>query len=88
MAERCTLLTYDYVPDMQERREPYREQHLALISSWKDKGRLLLVGALADPPRALFVFASEVESTAFMTADPYAQHGLVTDHRTEPIVVV
>jgi len=87
-AQRCTLLTYDYVPDMQERRAPFREEHLALIGEWKDEGRILLAGAMGDPPRALLVFAGEEDAPAFMATDPYAQNGLVTQHRTEPLVVV
>ncbi len=86
--QKCTLLTYNYVDDMAERRTPYREEHLLLISAWKADGRILLAGAMGDPPRALFVFAHEGDASAFMTADPYAQNGLVTQHKTEPLVVV
>jgi uncharacterized protein YciI len=86
--QRCTLLSYDYVPDMQERRVPYREEHLAVIAAWKAEGRILLAGAMGDPPRALFVFADEEDAPAFMDVDPYAQNGLVTQHRSEPLVVV
>jgi uncharacterized protein YciI len=86
--QKCTLLTYDYVPDMQERRTPHREEHLALIAAWKAEGRILLAGAMGDPPRALFVFANEQDAPAFMDADPYAQNDLVKQHHIEPLIVV
>jgi len=44
--------------------------------------------AVGDPPRALFVFANEQDAPTFTEADPYAQNGLVTQHRTEPLIVV
>jgi hypothetical protein len=50
------LLHYVYVEDILERRGPHREGHLALARRWKDEGRLLMGGAVGDPPHgALFV---------------------------------
>jgi uncharacterized protein len=84
----CTLLTYDYVQDMRERRRPHREKHLSLIADWKAAGRILLAGATIDPPRGLLVFAREQDASVFLDTDPYAQNGLVTQCRIEPLVVV
>ena len=75
------LLLYVYVDDVLERRAPHREEHLELIRSWKDDGRLLMAGPLGDPPSgAAFVFKvddpSEVDE--FVEADPYVAAGLVT----------
>jgi uncharacterized protein YciI len=86
--QRCILLTYEYVADMQDRREPYRGDHLALIGEWKEQGLMLLAGAMADPPRAIFVLVGEHDADKFMQADPYAQNGLVVRSNTEPLVVV
>jgi uncharacterized protein YciI len=84
-------LFYDYVEDAVERRAPFREQHLANIKRWKDEGRLVMGGALGDPPHgALIVFsvddAADIEE--FVAADPYVANGVVTGHRVEPWAVV
>jgi uncharacterized protein len=85
------LLFYDYVEGIVEKRAPHRERHLAYARRFKDDGRLVMAGALGDPPHgAVFVFrtgdAAEVE--AFADGDPYAEAGLVTDRRVEPWNVV
>ena len=85
------LLFYDYVPDMLERRAPHRDGHLAHARGWKDDGRILMAGAVGDPPHgAVFVFsvddATEIES--FVNDDPYVAAELVTAWRIEPWKVV
>jgi uncharacterized protein YciI len=85
------VLFYDYVEDILERRAPHRDAHLAALRAEKDAGRLVMAGALGDPPRgALIVFGdvdpNEVE--AYATADPYVRAGLVTEWRVEAWNVV
>jgi uncharacterized protein len=85
------VLSYDYVPDVLERREPYRAAHLGHARAAKERGELLNVGAVGSPPRgALFVFVAEAEPQVdgFVAADPYVAAGLVTSHRVEPWTVV
>ncbi|MEA2194450.1 MAG: uncharacterized protein QOG42_884 [Solirubrobacteraceae bacterium] len=77
-------LFYDYVEDVVARRAPLRAEHLALAREWKDDGRIVMAGALGDPPYgALFVFRVEdpAEIEAFVGADPYVAGGIVTGHR-------
>jgi len=88
---RHLVLTYDYVADILERREPYRADHLAAVRERSERGEVLMAGALGDPVHgAAFVFAGvdrdEVER--FATADPYVLAGLVTGWRIEPWNVV
>jgi uncharacterized protein YciI len=80
------LLFYDYVEDIVERRAPHREAHLAHLRGWKDDGRIVMAGAVGDPPHgALFVF--DVDEPAlideFADADPYLAAELVTGRRVE-----
>ena len=85
------LLFYDYVEDVLEKRAPHREAHLALIDEWKSDGRVLMAGAVGDPPHgAVFVFASDEaqDAEAFADADPYVANGVVTRTRVEPWNVV
>jgi uncharacterized protein len=80
------ILFYDYIDDMAERRGPYREAHLAGITVEREAGRIVMAGALGDPPHgAAIVFrgVTPEEIEAFATADPYATAGLVTAHRIE-----
>ncbi|MEI2702909.1 MAG: hypothetical protein V9E83_10970 [Baekduia sp.] len=79
--ERLTVLFYDYVPDIVERRGPHREQHLALLNEHGS----VLAGALGDPPHgAAIVFESAEQAEAFRAADPYGAAGLVQGSRIEP----
>jgi uncharacterized protein len=84
-------LFYDYVDDVVEKRAPHRPAHLELYRRWREEGRLVMGGALGDPPHsALIVFdvdgADAVEE--FAEADPYVQNGIVTARRVEPWKVV
>jgi uncharacterized protein YciI len=84
-------LFYDYVDNIAERRAPHRPAHLELYRRWRAEGRLVMGGAVGDPPHgALIVFdvdgPDEVEE--FARADPYVENGLVTARRVEPWSVV
>lgn len=82
-------LFYDTVENFVERRQPYRQAHLALIDAAYRDGRIVLAGAL-KPTGALLVFrtgdVAEVER--FATADPYVANGLVSDWRVREWAVV
>ena len=85
------LLLYRYVPDILERRGPFRGEHLELVRRWKDDGRILLAGALGDPPHgAAFAFTVDAPADVdeFVASDPYVAAGLVEDRRVEPWNVV
>lgn len=79
-----SLLCYDYVADIAERRAPFRDAHLALLSEGHERGDLLMAGALAEPlDGAVLVFATADRAIVedFVAKDPYVQEGLVTDWR-------
>jgi uncharacterized protein YciI len=74
-----SLLFYDVVDDYVSRRAPYRERHLALAKEYADRGQLLLGGAFAEPiDGAMLIFTSETDALAFVSRDPYVEHGLIT----------
>ena len=84
-------LFYDVVEGFVERRAPYREAHLRLAREARDRGELLLAGALGMPPdRALLIFRANDSSTAdtLARADPYVVNGLVTRWEVQPWAVV
>jgi uncharacterized protein len=81
------LLIYEYVEDMIERRGPYREAHLAHLRAGKEVGRIVMAGALGDPPHSGALVFKDVDPElieAFVQDDPYVVAGLVTSHRVEP----
>jgi uncharacterized protein YciI len=89
--EKLQLLFYDYVEDIVDRRGPHREAHLAHIARWKDDGRVVIAGAVGDPPHS-GILAMRVDDAAaveeFVENDPYNAAGLVKSWRVEPWTVV
>jgi uncharacterized protein YciI len=85
------VLSYEYVPDVAEKRTPHRAGHLALIKEFHAAGQLVIAGAF-DPPSdgALIVFKGESPAIAesFVARDPYVKNGVVTRHRIRPWSVV
>jgi uncharacterized protein YciI len=84
-------LLYELVDDMVTRRAPFREEHLRLAREARERGDLVLAGALAEPvDRALLVFhvddKSKVES--FARKDPYVLNGLARKWEVRPWNVV
>jgi uncharacterized protein YciI len=85
------LLFYDVVPDYVERRAEYRAEHLALARAAHARGELVLGGALTDPVDGavlLFRCDSTAPIEAFVAADPYVKHGLVTRWSIRPWTTV
>jgi uncharacterized protein YciI len=78
------LLLYDYVEDALERREPYREEHLARILAGQEDGRIVMAGAIGDPPEGGAIVFRDVEPEAIQAwteEDPYVTGGVVTRSR-------
>ena len=79
-----SLLFYDYVADVADRRAPFREEHLALSGELHERGILLMAGALVEPlDGAVLVFSTDDRSVVedFVARDPYVREGLVTSWR-------
>eukprot|EP00898_Chlorokybus_atmophyticus_P007092 jgi/Chlat1/7384/Chrsp6S09187 len=76
------LLSYEYVPDILERRTAHRTGHLALAKEYEQRNQLLLAGAHADPvDGATFIFhAPRTAVEEFIAADPYMKAELVPKH--------
>lgn len=79
------MLIYSYVPDMAERRAPFRDAHLRRIMIERDTGHLALAGAFDPPTGGAIVFrgVDRDHVEAFVAADPYRHAGLITDYRIE-----
>jgi uncharacterized protein YciI len=82
-------LFYDTVDDFVERRQAYRQRHLALVDAAYADGRLVLAGAL-KPAGALLIFTADnaAEVERFAESDPYVTGGLVKGWRVHEWAVV
>lgn len=84
-------LFYEVVDDFVARRAPFRQEHLRLANDARERGEILLAGALAEPAdRALIVFhaAEKSKAEAFARKDPYVVNGLVKKSEVRPWNVV
>jgi uncharacterized protein YciI len=90
--EQLHILFYEYVPDVVERRGPYRDGHLGLIRRWHEEGRIVMAGGVGDPVRSglIVLRADDPQAAAeeFVAEDPYQPAGLVTSWRVEPFLNV
>lgn len=87
----CYILTYDVVEGFVERRTEFREEHLALAQAARERGEIIMAGAVGDPiDGALIVFRANDPSLAetFARNDPYVLNGLVTNWTVKPWNVV
>ena len=82
------LLRYEYIPDVLEKRGPFREGHLGLAKALAAEGKCLSGGPTGEPNMqvptgALFVFTDLETATMFVEKDPYVSGGIVTSHTIE-----
>ena len=87
------LLRYDYIPDVLEKRDPYREGHLGLAKQFIADGKCLSGGPTGEvgmeiPSGALFIFTDAESAKAYAASDPYVLNGIVTGHTIEEWNVV
>lgn len=85
------ILFYKTVEDYIERRAAYRNAHLELARDYHADGRMVMAGALADPPDgAVLVFKGESQAVAeeFAREDPYVLNGLIVEWQVRPWTVV
>jgi hypothetical protein len=62
------LLNYTYVPDILEKRGPYREAHLAGAKKHLDAGRLVAAGAVGDPVEGATFFFKDISKVCMPCA--------------------
>jgi|UniRef100_A0A8J9X3E7 uncharacterized protein YciI len=87
------ILTYEYVPDVLEKRGPFRDEHLRLARDYVTENRAVAggpTGAVGTnvPTGALFLFTDRDAAREFVARDPYVAHGIVTAHTIQEWNVV
>jgi uncharacterized protein YciI len=85
------ILRYEYVPDILEKRGPFRAEHLQNAKDLHEKGKVVMAGALVDPCDAgIFIFktTNKNEIEEFVQKDPYVKNHLVSSHSIREWMVV
>jgi len=74
------LLTYHYVDDMDNKRTPFRANHLARLKAHADKNEILLAGAWSPTTGGTIVWNNVDKAIIekFVQGDPYYVNGLIT----------
>ncbi|MBS9525994.1 YciI family protein [Litoribacter ruber] len=75
------ILFYTTIENYVEKRTPFREEHLRLADDARQRGDLLMAGALENPADgAILVFRAQSPEVAedFAKNDPYVKNGLIT----------
>lgn len=79
------LLRYDYIPDVLEKRGPYREGHLGLAKKMVEEGTCISAGPTGepgqDPNGGLFIFTTEEAAKEYVAGDPYVKNGIVSSYK-------
>lgn len=82
------LVLYSYPQGMQERRMPYRQDHLGWLRGLAEAGTLVLAGATQDPvdTGVLVLRGTDVhEVRRLLLDDPYSAANLITGVVVRPI---
>jgi len=84
------ILFYKTVDNYIEKRKPYREEHLQLVSKAYKEDTLVMAGALAEPADgALLIFKGNATiAEDFAKNDPYVKNGLISEWHIRPWNVV
>ncbi len=87
--KRCSFFTTSTCRTSSSDASRTARAHLELIGQWHGDDRIVIAGAVGDPPHGgLFVFRDAADAEAFTREDPYVEAGLVTAWRVEPWTVV
>src|SRR5262249_13139312 len=90
MAENLStfMVMYRYVPEMERRRTPHRQDHLGWLREAAEAGQLILAGATLDPvdTRILIVRAEDAYAVRrLLLDDPYVKAKLVVGITVRPV---
>ena len=74
------ILFYETVDNYTEKRQPFRPEHLTMVSSAQVAGHIVMGGAFANPADGVaIVFKTDAKAIVeeFVKNDPYVQNDLV-----------
>jgi uncharacterized protein YciI len=77
------MLQYNYIPNVVEKRAPFRPAHLEFVTKYTENGSLVLGGAFANPvDGAAIIFKNVTKDVVedFAKNDPYVVNGIVSKY--------
>lgn len=71
-----------YAEGAEERRKPFRDEHMARLQRFKDAGRIVTLGPTKNFTRLVAVLEAETEAEAreVIEGDPYWKEGIWSDY--------
>jgi len=71
-----------YCENVLEKRDPYRDAHLAGLAKQKEDGILITIGPTQDLTKIFGIYVAEDEATVrkLVESDPYWQNGIWTEY--------
>ena len=79
-----------YCEGVLEKREPYRQAHLAGLAQQKASGVLITIGPTKDVTQVFGIYEAEDAATVqqLVEADPYWQNGIWTEYTVKEWIQV
>ncbi len=80
------VLTYEPAEDFMSKVPVHYPAHAALAAAAHERGELLLIGLLDEPPsgESMAVFTTREAAERFVAEDPFVEHGVVGSWRLRP----
>lgn len=84
------LLYYKLVPDILEKRTPYKDEHMRILEELSSKGLVFVGAEMKEGYPAVFMFEGENDEILYewLKRDPYINNGLVMEHQFNQIILV
>jgi len=84
------MLYYQLVPDILEKRSPYKDEHMKILHELSARGLVFVGGEMVEGFPAVFMFSGNDDSVLqeWLRRDPYLINGLVKEYRYNEIILV
>jgi uncharacterized protein YciI len=84
------MLYYQLVPDILEKRTPYKDEHMKILHELSSSGLVFVGAEMIEGFPAVFMFEGKDDSVLqdWLKRDPYLNNGLVLEYRYNEIMIV
>jgi uncharacterized protein YciI len=84
------MLYYKLVPDILEKRTPYKDEHMRILEELSMKGLVFVGAEMKEGYPAVFMFEGKNDKILheWLKRDPYINNGLVIEHHFNQILLV
>jgi uncharacterized protein len=84
------MLYYKLVPDILEKRMPFKDEHMRILKELSSKGLVFVGAEVKEGFPAVFMFEGKNDEILheWLRRDPYINNGLVMEHHFNQILLV